>query len=120
MTSKAATSLAFLTLALGLVASAVAGDIYVVPSNPNAAAPYDTWETASADIVAAINNAAPSSTVHVAKGTYKTTATIVIPLAVKVLGATGNRDDVIIDARNIHPNIQFGVVNFKAFYFLHP
>lgn len=99
MTSKAATSLAFLTLALGLVASAVAGDIYVVPSNPNAAAPYDTWETASADIVAAINNAAPSSTVHVAKGTYKTTATIVIPLAVKVLGATGNRDDVIIDAQ---------------------
>ena len=99
MTSKAATSLAFLTLALGLVASAVAGDIYVVPSNPNAAAPYDTWETASADIVAAINNAAPSSTVHVAKGTYKTTATIVIPLAVKVLGATGNRNDVIIDAQ---------------------
>ena len=99
MTSKAATSLAFLTLALGLVASAVAGDIYVVPSNPNAAAPYDTWETASADIVAAINNAAPSSTVHVAKGTYKTAATIVIPLAVKVLGATGNRNDVIIDAQ---------------------
>ena len=99
MTSKAATSLAFLTLALGLVASAVAGDIYVVPSNPNAAAPYDTWETASADIVAAINNAAPSSTVHVAKGTYKTAATIVVPLAVKVLGATGNRNDVIIDAQ---------------------
>ena len=99
MTSKAATSLAFLTLALGLVASAVAGDIFVMPSNPNAAAPYDTWETASADIVAAINNAAPSSTVHVAKGTYKTAATIVVPLAVKVLGATGNRDDVIIDAQ---------------------
>ncbi len=86
---------------LALVAAVHAEEsvIYVVPSNPNAAAPYDTWETASADIVSAINNAAASSTVYVAKGTYKTTASIVVPLAVKVIGATGNRDDVIIDAQ---------------------
>ena len=90
---------ASMALAACLAVNAVAGDIYVVPSNENAAAPYDTWETASADIVSAINNAAPSSTVHVAKGTYKTTASIVVPLAVKVLGATGNRDDVVIDAQ---------------------
>ena len=99
MTSLSTSVFAAVALTAGLAMNAVAGDIYVVPSNPNAAAPYDTWETASADIVAAINNAAPSSTVHVAKGTYKTTATIVIPLAVKVLGATGNRNDVIIDAQ---------------------
>lgn len=99
MTSLSTSVFAAVALTAGLAMNAVAGDIYVVPSNPNAAAPYDTWETASADIVAAINNAAPSSTVHVAKGTYKTAATIVVPLAVKVLGATGNRNDVIIDAQ---------------------
>ena len=45
---------------LALVAAVHAEEsvIYVVPSNPNAAAPYDTWETASDDIVSAINNAA--------------------------------------------------------------
>ena len=79
---------------LALVASVHAEEsvLYVVPSNPNAAAPYDTWETASDDIVSAINNAASSSTVYVAKGTYKTTASIVVPLAVKVFGATAPLD----------------------------
>ena len=81
-------------------ASALAeGDIYVVPKNENATAPYDTWATASANIVDAINNAAPSSTVHVAAGLYLTTSSIVVPLGVKVLGATGNPDDVTIDSQ---------------------
>ncbi len=86
-------------VALVAVVHAEESVIYVVPSNPNAAAPYDTWETASDDIVSAINNATASSTVYVAKGTYKTTASIVVPLAVKVFGATGKCDDVIIDAQ---------------------
>lgn len=47
MTPKATSSLAFLTLALGLVASAVAGDIYVLPCVDE---PLPAWREGELDI----------------------------------------------------------------------
>ncbi|MBR2919782.1 MAG: hypothetical protein IKC27_00310 [Kiritimatiellae bacterium] len=78
--------------------------VYVVKDNPNAAEPYNTWETAAATVKTATIFAtnlvgtaqAESVEVLVGKGEYNNDNNIYLCAGVTLRGATGNRDDVII------------------------
>lgn len=78
--------------------------VYVVKDNPNAAEPYNTWETAAATVKTATIFAtnlvgtaqAESVEVLVGKGEYSNDNNIYLCAGVTLRGATGNRDDVII------------------------
>lgn len=52
------------------------------------------------NIVAVVAAAAPSSTVYVARGKYTITSTIAPPIGVRIIGETGNFNDVVIDGQN--------------------
>lgn len=52
------------------------------------------------NIVAVVAAAAPSSTVYVARGKYTITSTIAPPNGVRIIGETGNFNDVVIDGQN--------------------
>ena len=78
--------------------------VYVVKDNPNAAEPYNTWETAAATVKTATIFAtnlvgtaqAESVEVLVGKGEYNNDNNIYLCAGVTLRGATGNRDDVVI------------------------
>lgn len=72
---------------LSTVFASVTNVYYVDPvNNPN--------------IVAIVAAAAPSSTVYVARGKYTITSTIAPPNGVRIIGETGNFNDVVIDGQN--------------------
>lgn len=72
---------------LSTVFASVTNVYYVDPvNNPN--------------IVAVVAAAAPSSTVYVARGKYTITSTIAPPNGVRIIGETGNFNDVVIDGQN--------------------
>ena len=50
--------------------------VYLVEENPNAAAPYDTWETAATSLADALGCLAEGYVLLVSNGTYATTAAI--------------------------------------------
>ena len=78
--------------------------VYVAKDNPNAAEPYDTWQTAAATVKTATIFAtnlvgtaqAESVEVLVGKGEYNNDNNIYLCAGVTLRGATGNRDDVVI------------------------
>ena len=84
--------------------SLASATIYVAKDNAGAAAPYDTWETAAANVrTAAIyatnlvaTAAADSVEILVGDGQYTADNNIYICSGVTLRGATGNRDDVVI------------------------
>ena len=71
--------------------------MFVVKDNPGAAAPYATEETAAARVEDALNIAPDGSKIIVAAGTYPISETLQLTNEVKIVGATGNRDDVVFD-----------------------
>ena len=83
--------------------------VYVVPGpNPDAAYPYDTWETALTDIQAAIDSAVDGATVELSAETFPVSATINLtrPVTLKgqgmdktVLRSNGCRLFVVNDAQ---------------------
>ena len=62
---------------------------YVRETNPNAAAPYASWETAATDIQSAIDAAGDGSVVHVTNGTYHVTADISVMKQLTVRSVEG-------------------------------
>ena len=74
--------------------------MYVSKGNAGAAAPYSTPETAAARVEDALNTAPDGTKIIVAPGTYSITETLMLTNEVKIVGATGNRDDVVFDARD--------------------
>lgn len=72
--------------------------MYVSKDNAGAAAPYSTPETAAARVEDALNVAPDGTRIIVGVGTYKISQTLMLTNEVKIVGATGNRDDVIFDA----------------------
>jgi hypothetical protein len=61
---------------------------------------YNVDPVNNPNIVSIINNAEASSTVYVSKGEYKITTSLTPANGVKIIGTTGNYNDVIIDAQN--------------------
>lgn len=74
--------------------------MYVSKDNAGAAAPYSTPETAAARVEDALNIAPDGTRIIVAPGTYLITETLMLTNEVKIVGATGNRDDVVFDANH--------------------
>lgn len=72
--------------------------MYVSKDNAGAAAPYSTLETAAARVEDALNIAPDGTRIIVGADTYKISQTLMLTNEVKIVGATGNRDDVIFDA----------------------
>ena len=75
--------------------------MFVVKDNPGAAAPYATEETAAARVEDALNIAPDGSKIIVAAGTYPISETLQLTNEVKIVGATGDRDDVVFDAGSV-------------------
>lgn len=71
--------------------------MYVVKGNAGAEAPYATEETAAARVEDALNIAPDGSKIIVAAETYSISETLQLTNEVKIVGATGNRDDVVFD-----------------------
>lgn len=71
--------------------------MFVVKDNPGAAAPYATEETAAARVEDALDIAPDGSKIIVAEGTYPISKVLQLTNEVKIVGATGNRDDVVLD-----------------------
>jgi hypothetical protein len=61
---------------------------------------YNVDPVNNPNIASIINNAEASSTVYVSKGEYKITTSLTPANGVKIIGTTGNYNDVIIDAQN--------------------
>ena len=73
-------------------------DMYTSPGNAAAAYPYATPETAAPDVATAVAAAADGTTIHVlrgADGVYPQSATIVVEKGVRIVGETGDPDDVV-------------------------
>lgn len=93
-----------LAVSLFAVSANAETKVYVAKDNPNAAEPYDTWETAAATVKTATIFAtnlvgtaqAESVEVLVGKGEYNNDNNIYLCAGVTLRGATGNRDDVVI------------------------
>ncbi|MBQ6246120.1 MAG: PKD domain-containing protein [Kiritimatiellae bacterium] len=75
-------------------------DIYVAKGNGNAAAPYDSWETAAATIEDALRIAPDATWIHVAAGTYTPSEVLMLTNVVRLSGETGDWKDVVVDAQN--------------------
>lgn len=71
--------------------------MYVVKGNAGAEAPYATEETAAARVEDALAIAPDGTKIIVAAGTYPISRTLQLTNEVKIVGATGNRDDVVFD-----------------------
>ena len=68
---------------------------YVALGNPNAAAPFATWETAAADIPTAVAAVNVGGTVIVGDGTYVNTSTIILDKDVTVKSANGPANCIV-------------------------
>lgn len=97
--------------------------MYVSKGNAGAAAPYSTPETAAASVEDALNIAPDGTRIIVGADTYKISQTLMLTNEVKIVGATGNRDDVIFDAnyeRRVawldNENVSIEHVTFKKGY----
>lgn len=77
------------------VLSLVGKTMYVVPENPNAAYPFDTWEKAAATVNAAVNEAQNGIEIVLTNGTHKLPAQLVVAKEVDIHGLTGRPEDVI-------------------------
>ena len=75
-------------------------DMYVAKGNANAAAPYDSWETAAATIEDALRIAPDATWIHVAAGTYTPAEVLMLTNVVRLAGETGDWKDVMVDAQN--------------------
>lgn len=71
------------------------GMTYVVPVNANAAAPFDTWETAATKMSDAIGAVVDGGTVMVADGTYKPGATTTISKKLTLKSVNGAAATII-------------------------
>jgi hypothetical protein len=72
--------------------------MYVTKDNPGATAPYVTPETAAARVEDALDIAPNGTKLIVSPGTYTISKTLMLTNEVKIVGLSGNRDDVIFDA----------------------
>ena len=72
----------------------------VTPADPLPPAPSTNLVSDITLLQAAIDAAKPGDVVQIAKGTYTVTAPINVQNGVIVEGATGNRDDVVLDGNN--------------------
>ncbi len=70
---------------------------YVISGNPNAKAPYASWEDAAATISDALAVAGAGSSVIVEEGVYREGERIIVPVGVTLRSASGRREDVILD-----------------------
>lgn len=87
------------------------GDFFVVRDNPHAVVPYTSWETAAPTIQAAVDAADAAAHDHalivVAAGVYNGEGGNVVELtrSVRLQGATGKPDDVVIDGQDTRRGI---------------
>jgi PKD repeat protein len=73
-------------------------DMYTSPGNESAAYPYSTPETAAPSIATAVAAAVDGTTIHVLKGAdgiYPQSATIKVEKGVRIIGETGNPNDIV-------------------------
>ncbi len=74
--------------------------LYVADGNPGAAAPYDTWATASDTIQKAIDYAADGAEIVVSNGTYLLSASVNVDKEITLRSLTEHPEDVRLDGRN--------------------
>jgi hypothetical protein len=70
--------------------------IYVRTSNAAAAFPYDSWETASASLQAAVNAAIDGVAIVLSNGTHSVASQVIVDRALDIRGLTGNPADVTV------------------------
>ena len=78
----------------------VAKTVFLKPENPNARAPYDTWEIAATNLVDAFAIAGDGTTLLYAPGTYHVYAGIDVPVACTNVATDGNPANTTIQAHS--------------------
>ena len=72
-----------------LVTSSAFADVYLVETNPNAAAPYDSWATAATTIEDAMGALGEGQTLHIGDGTYALTSGFTVNAGKVVISENG-------------------------------
>ena len=70
--------------------------IYVRTSNAAAAFPFDSWETASESLQAAVDAALDGVAIVLSNGTHNVASQVIVDRALDIRGLTGNPADVIV------------------------
>ena len=78
------------------VLSLIDKSMYVVPDNPNAAYPFDTWATAAATVNAAVDEAQDGIEIVLTNGTHNLPQQLVVAKNIDMRGLTGHPEDVIV------------------------
>ena len=81
--------------------------IYVNPASTNPVSPYGTPETAATSISSALTVATAGATVRLAAGTYSFGTSLTVPAYVRIEGATGCRENVILDGNGSCQRVVF-------------
>ena len=72
-----------------VTSSAFAADVYLVEENPNAEAPYDTWEKAATTLADALASLGSGMTLHVRNGTYAITGAFTLDSGKAIVSENG-------------------------------
>ena len=76
-----------LVASIGLFPVLYGGDMYVSAGNASASSPYDSWDTAAANIADAVAVADDGTTIHVAPGLYPISSQIEVTNGIRIVGA---------------------------------